>query len=745
MKDKTILRYSAIICTAIMPTSVVAQNQTTENSSDAGLSGDVAIADIVVTAQRRSERLQDVPVAVTAVNAARLDAVGIQNTLDLSKVTPGLTFAQTSGFGQPHIRGVGSSTNGPGLEQPVATYIDGVYIASAPSSLLTLNNVERIEVLKGPQGTLFGRNATGGLIQVVTRDPKTTFSGAANISYANYQDVVGDVYVTGGLSNNLAADIAVRYETQGKGWGRNFGTGNESGKLNHDFAGRAKLLWEPSAETQVRLAFDYENRSSSREAQRIDSQYPGTFDNIAFGGPFPQGGVHDKNSNLDEVFKLKAGGVSAQINQTLGGVELQSITAYRESAYSFPIDVDETPVPIIQINPLRSTGKQFSQELQLSPSDKGRLKWVAGLFYFGSNDQYNPGVVSFAPTPISPVPGAAVEQSTRDRQLTRSFAAYAQATYEVLPDTNLTMGGRYTYERKKIDGFSDLSVNGVHFSTTPIITPASGIPTKVHFQRFSYRVALDHKFGRDILGYVSYNTGFKSGGYNLGSPDNPPYRPETIGALEGGIKSEFFDRHLRLNMSAFRYMYTNIQVGRYVGGNIFLYNGAKAENYGADLDAELVVANGLNLTAGLSYLHARFNSFPNADFIAPIPNLPPNFGTTVPGSADGKRLPFSPTFTVNLGANYKVVTTVGDFAFNANYYRTSKYYAAPDNVLFQKAYGLVDLSLGWTAPKGEFSVKGFVRNVADTEYKTTMIETTAGPVVTYGAPRTYGVALGYKF
>lgn len=216
-----------------------------------------------------------------------------------------MSAPQTAGFARPHVRGVGSSTAGAGLEQPFATYVDGVYIAAAPASLLTLNNVERVEVLKGPQGTLFGRNATGGLIQVVTRDPGAEAGGAFNLSYANYRTVTADAYVTGGLATNLAADLALRYEHQDRGSG---------------------VTWRPAARPatsamtpprgpyscsgrggqQVRLALDYEDRDSRREAQHLDPQYPGTFNNVVFGGPFPLGSRYDLNTDRDQSNQLKA-------------------------------------------------------------------------------------------------------------------------------------------------------------------------------------------------------------------------------------------------------------------------------------------------------------------------------------------------------------------------------------------------------------------------------------------------------
>ncbi len=713
--------------------------------ADAG----TGLEDIVVTAQRRSERLQNVPIAVSAASAARLEAAGVSNTQELAILTPGLSAPQTAGFAQPHVRGVGSSTAGAGLEQPVATYVDGVYIAAAPASLLTLNNVERVEVLKGPQGTLFGRNATGGLIQVITRDPKEDLGGAVNLSYGSYQDITADAYVTGGLASNLSADLAVRYEHQGHGWGRNLATGNYTGDLDHDFAARTKFLFQPDADTQVRLALDYEDRDSRREAQHLDPQYPGTFNNPVFGGPFPLGNRYDTNTDRDQSNQLRGGGVSLQIKHDFGGVSLQSITAWRRTDLSIFLDTDQTPVPILSV-PATSRSKQFSQELQLSSTGNGKFNWVAGAYLFLASDRWDPFQVVFGGTPISPVPFVPVTIEERDRQRTDSVAGYAQASYEFLPATTLTLGGRYTYERKRADGITNFIVAGGAPLVSPVPAPfdplGNPIPDRITFKKFSYRIALDHRFGRDILAYVSYNTGFKSGGYNLAVADNQPYRPETIGAAEAGLKTEFFDRHLRLNASAFRYTYRNIQVGRFINGTEAIYNGARARIYGADLDAELAVARGLSLTAGLSYLHARFTSFPQADFIVPDPRIPfPNLGGVVPGEAKGKTLPFAPAFTANAGVDYRFDTSVGAFALNATYFHTNRYFAAPDNVGFQPAYDLVNTSVTWTDRSGKLSVKLWGKNLGDEVYVTSLVEANQGLIDSIAAPRTYGVTAGFKF
>ena len=301
-------------------------------------------------------------------------------------------------------------------------------------------------MLKGPQGTLFGRNATGGLVQIVTKDPRQQAGGTVDLTYGNYRTVIADAYLTGGLAPDLAADLALRYEHQDKGWGRNLATGNPTGDLPHDFAGRTKFLWRPDAATQVRLSLDYEDRESRREAQHLGRQYPGTFDNVVFGGPYPQGGRYDLNTDRDQTNTLRGGGAALQASRDLGGVSLQSITAYRRSTLSILLDTDLTPRQILNVE-ATSEAKQFSQELQLSSTGNGRLKWVAGLFYFNANDRWDPFRVEFGPSPISPVPGVPVTLRQRDRQLTDSVAGYAQATYELLPATNLTLGGRYTWER----------------------------------------------------------------------------------------------------------------------------------------------------------------------------------------------------------------------------------------------------------------------------------------------------------
>jgi iron complex outermembrane recepter protein len=714
----------------------------TNNGTQGG--GASQLEDIVVTAQRRSESLQDVPIAVTAVTSAKLDALGIQSTEDLQQLTPGLTVPDMSGYFEPHIRGVGTSSNGPGIENPVAVYVDGVYIANTPSAFLSLNNIDRVEVDKGPQGTLFGRNATGGLIQIMTRDPQQTPHLDADVSYGNYEDVISRVYATSGLTNDLSADVAARYEYQGDGFGHNFFDGSEVGTLPHDLAIRSKFLFEPSAATQVRLSLDYEDRASTRNIFHLGTQYAATFNSPAFGGPYSQGGPYDVDNNQRWDTTLQGGGAALQINQDLGAVALESITAYRKSVFGFATDLDFTPLPILATF-AEQGDVQASQEFRISGNNTDKLKWTGGLYYFYAKDGYNNFAVHFGATPASPIPGVPLTAGTVNDQITNSAAGYGQASYEVVENTNLTLGGRYTYERRSVDGATTTLVDGTPVGVTPYPPPGMGIPTSISFDNFSYRIALDHKFSTNVLGYVSYNTGFKSGGYNLIAATNPPYKPEDIKATEVGVKSELFDRRLRLNVSAYNYLYDNIQVGQFLEDAEVIVNGAKAKMYGADLDAELAVIAGLTLNGGFSYIHDRFLQYPDAAFIVPVDGCVPATGGVCPGSAAGKKLPYTPTTTFNLGGDYKWELPNGAITVNANYFRSASFYGAADNVAIQNAYSLVNASVKWSDRDDRLSLGVYGRNLGNTTYATSLTEASPGEVISLGTPRMYGVTIGYKY
>ncbi len=737
-----IFLFSAAVSVLAISSHAHAQSGPSEQVQADSPSAESGVEEIVVTAQRRQENLQNVPIAITALSSSRLAAANISSAADISALTPSLSLTQVAGTLQPHIRGVGTSSSGPGIENPVATYVDGVYIASGTSSLITLNNIERIEVLKGPQGTLFGRNATGGLIHIITRDPSQDFSAETRLSYGNFETVVADAFVNSGLTDKLAANLALRYEHQGEGWGRNLFNGKDVNQLDHDFSARVKFLLD-LADTKVRVAVDYADRKGTTDAQHWYAGYPITFNNPGFGGPYDQGGPYDINKNKRENSALRTGGISAQINHDFGAVAVQSLTAYRKSRFQFNLDLDLLPVEVISTD-ADARAEQLSQELQFSSIGGGPFKWVGGVFLFSAKDRYDPLDVSFA-APVSFIPGVPVSIRQRGAVKTHSAAVYGQASYEIMTDTTLTLGGRFTYEDRRLSGTQTLFIGAAPPAVAPLPIAGSNVPAKIDFQRFNYRIALDHKITPDILIYASYNTGFKSGGYNLIAPTSQPYKPENIKAFEAGLKSQLFDRRLRLNLAGYYYKYSNLQVTNYAGGLLTIVNGAAAKIYGFDLDADFRIGRGLSLNGGLGYIHDRFTDYPNAPFFAGFGGcaIPP--GGFCSQSANGNKLGQTPTWSYNVGTNYNVKTTIGSLDINILYSHTSRSYGSPDNFAFQPSLGLLNASIQWTSANNALSLRLWGKNLTDKVYATGVIEANLGVLRQIGAPRTYGVTLGTKF
>ena len=702
-----------------------------ESSADNPSSGSAQIADIVVTAQKRSENLQNVPIAITAITADKLASASITSTANLQAVTPAITFSDVNGFLEPRIRGIGSSSAGAAVENSVATYIDGVYIASAPGSLLDLTSVERVEVLKGPQGTLFGRNATGGLIQVITRDPSFTFGGQADIGYGNYATIRGGAYLTGPLASNLAADLSFSGSHQGQGYGRNFTTGNCTDQTDQSLAARAKLLWRPVDDTTVHLALDFSKVYGSDPTIAGLSGIPNINNRDAAGNPIVlYHDPHDAYQNNDAEHHLLTGGATLRIDQKLGGYTLSSITAYRRASFGQAFDADGGPKPAVYER-FTQLDRQITQELQLASPTQGVFTWIAGFYYYDLDSNFDPFTLYLGvPNPVQ------ANSSFRNLLNNHSIAGYAQGTLQLGAATSLTGGIRYTEETRSQQA-------------TTVATAATGAQTTttVPYEQFTqdtptWRVSLDHKFGSSILGYVSYNRGFKSGGYNSSVPTAPAYLPEKLDAYEVGAKTTLFDRRLRLNGAFFYYDYSNIQVNTYLGSLGVIYNGAKAENYGIDLDFDLAILPGLVLSGGTDVIHDRFTSFPAAQ----IARLQAN-GTYVvsSGPATGNRLPFAPDATFNIGLDYKFQLGGGHADLFVNDLYNSGFYTQADNVLSQGAYHLLNMSITWRPGNDRFFVKAYLNNALDKDIKEYFAIANGGASVSYQAPRTFGGQIGVKF
>jgi iron complex outermembrane receptor protein len=691
-----------------------------------------ALTEIIVTAQRRSENLQVVPIAITALSGADLASAGIGSTADLALLTPGLTVVSIAGIVLPHIRGIGTTAYGAGLENSVSTYIDGVYLVSGAASLLSLNNVAQIEVLKGPQGTLFGRNATGGLMHIITKDPQSNFNGEASLGYGNYQTIQGDLYVTGPIAPTLDADLAAHASTQGKGYGTNLFNGKDVYRTDRDIALRSKWRWTPGEDTAVTLSVDYEELGGTQSSTFQNA--PGTLP--IFGTPRATS-TWDIDSDFQPSDSFKGGGASVRLVQNVGIGRITSITAYRRSQDLVGFDADGLPVPIQTIPVVRIDDRQFTQELQLSSLDSGRIEWVGGAFFLHGDSKYDPSEVILGGPLVNPVfPLDKID--IYGEQTTDSWAVYGQGTLTITDADRLTVGLRYTDERRRLTATEPAELAG----GIPLQLIDPPIDNSKTFTRPTWRVAFDHRFSSSVMAYVSYNRGFKSGGFNPGVPADPAYAPEVLTAYETGLKVDLLDHRLRFNSAAYYYDYKNIQVAHYVLGQIGYYNGAAAEVYGLDSDFEVVVAPGLTLAAGISLIHDRFTDFPNAVIDTQIPTGGVAITT---GSANGNRLPLTPNGTFNLSVDYRHPIAEGEAGINVSYGHSSGYFFQPDNRMEQPAFNLVNAMVSWSTQGERLKVSLWGKNLTDEVVANALLPSAIGSLAAYRPPRTFGVLVGTKF
>ena len=702
-----------------------------EAQPPAGADAITSVPEVVVTAQKRKENLQDVPIAVTALSGQALATQGIATVNDLNIVTPGLTVYTGTGFVLPHIRGVGTTAIGPGLENPVATYVDGVYYASGPGSLIALSDVLQVEVLKGPQGTLFGRNATGGLIQVNTLDPTHAATGHITVDYANYDTVTTDAYLSGGLTDWLTTSFGVRYSSQGEGYGRNLATGQYVYQTKEDLAARSKWVLTPTSDTTIHVSFDYMQRSGNGNTSNHEA--PGTVP--TFGAPWV-GSPWNTDSNVQPKDYLTGGGASVRLDQKLGWAQFASTTAYRQTSYATLFDGDFTPVPALGLS-TDITDLEFTQEFQLLSNSSSRIQWALGLYYYQDHGEYSPSDLLFGGPLINPLAPIQTIQIAGG-QKTQSYSGYAQVTAPIAPRTNLTVGLRYTTETRTLDAAeSGYLVGGV-----PIGDLFPPIHASKSYSDPTWRISLDHKLQGGALLYVSYNRGFKSGGFDAGAPQDPAFKPEILDAYEAGVKSEYFGGRLRVNAAAFYYDYSNLQVAVFTNDQPGLATGGGAVIYGTDWDLVAKVTPSLTLTAGLSLLHDRFTSSPDALFFIQQPT-----GGAIPvtESANGHRLPITPDATFNLNADYQRETPIGTWNLDAGYYSNSGWYAQVDNFLKQNSYDLLSASVTWSSPDKRYSVRLWGKNLTDAAVFSALSASNLNSIAQYQPPRTFGVTVGVGF
>lgn len=719
--------------------------------------------EIVVTAQKKEQSIQDVPVAISAFSGSDLEQKEIQTAQDLQLITPGLTYTDAFTYAQPYIRGIGSDQTPAGADSSVATFVDGIYQSQPQGVNSSLFGIERIEVLKGPQGTLFGRNATGGAISIFTKNPSDETERKISVGYGNYNAIEVDAYLSGPLTENIGANLSVSYDNR-DGFGENLANpaiGGSGGQEINDLdrlSMRGKVQFQPTDSTDVTLTGSYFIQD---DATSILTIYPDQFGSIPvgqfFGGNVQTELSQDVYAFFPSVTDREIFGLSANISHSFGDWTLTSLTGYTDLTYLASGDFDGADIPIFTFDASELTastgrnggdvgqiGDTFTQEIQLA-GELGNVSLVAGAYYL-SDESGNSNFGLFeggAPTQII--------SSTID---TEAFAIFGHAILDITDQLTATGGIRYSYEKREQTKFL-LDVATPMGFVTGLDSPGGTISD----DDITIKLALAYDLKDDVSIYGKYESGFRSGVINSLSPAqiggvSIPFATapsETVDSFELGLKSRFAGGRAQLNAAAFLYDYQNLQV-QFVDaatGATNLESAPEAEVYGMEVELSAYLTDNFRIDAGLSWLETEYKDFVSNGVLTPASTLmagaPGN--VAIPGTVlTGNELTRSPNFTFNLAALWTVpVGESGSLDLTANSNYSDQFFFDPANRTFQDDLILTNASATYKRDNSPWSATLWVRNLTDEKYFGAITPAALGDAAAVAAPRTYGARLAVDF
>lgn len=670
------------------------------------------IETIVVTAEKRATDAQTTPIAMQIFTGQQLTAQGINSTSDLQFHTPDLMISSNTLQGEVYIRGIGTDIASIGADPSVAVLLDGVYLPRLSTSLQDLYDVARVEVLKGPQGTLYGRNATGGVINIVSELPTDAFEVKADALYGNYNQQRYRFSISGTLADNLTGRFTFVSHSD-DGFVKNLYTGGRINRLD-DMAGRGMLRWQPSSKLDITLSADLSNDSGnpSTSVRVLSNDAP----QVVFFGGLVASNPFNTYENFPELTLDQQGGVTGKIVWDEGDFLFTSISAYRFSRFHVLFDSDGTNIDWVNLQ-AHQNSKTASQEFQFASKPGSPLDWIFGLYYFNENANSNYFVAA-------PIVGETLQPLATNT--TNAYAAYAEATYHVTDKFLLTAGARYSDETKDatlveyISGASAGSFDGG--KTWTAFTPkfvAQYFPTD------------------QVMLFASATRGFKSGGFSSTAIQNPPgFSPEYVWSYEAGLKSTFLDQRLRLNASAFYYDYNNLQVNVYNALTITtIENAAKATIKGLELEADAVPVDGLTLSANSAFLDPTYDNYETVN---------PDFPGSSPVNLKGNTMVRAPRMTYTLSGEYThPLADVGDLTGRLEYSYRSRTYFTPFDApgVSQAGFGLWNARLTYAPANSIWSVAAFINNISNQVYYQEEARTAGlvGTIGWVGDPRTFGV------
>lgn len=695
------------------------------------------IDEVVVTSLRRKSNMQKAPVAVTVIKPPLIREARIHGIEDVGTRVPGLTVASFS-IGQPtiHVRGVGSNDDGAALDNSIVMFIDDVYVGRITAISMNFFDLEQIEIMRGPQGTLYGKNAIGGAINMTSKNPTEQLSGTLEATVGNYnrRDLRG--VISGPLVSDKILGRLAFHSRRRDGWQEtDFLPGVKQNDEN-TWSTRGKLLFVLSDQLQVDINGDY-----SRDDLESTGRIP-VVGRVPVRLLGPDGLPTVQTALPTDIFKSLGGSVKKAINsdrgftdRTIWGLSSRvsrqgnygrflSITAFRKTDFSWLEDSTGLPSSVTdqKVNSnVDEQHSQFSQEFRWISPDEARLKYVLGLYYLF---EHTHRIENF----IFPSGVATTDQNNK----TNSFAAFGEATYGVMDSVNITLGGRLTYENKKMDQQNIIRGDQV------ILLEEFTLRNEGNWTDFSPNFSLSWQQSADIMWYASISRGYKSGGFQ-GAPATLDLArriidPESVWNYEVGYKSQWLDDRLRLNLVAFHSDYRDLQVVQFkTAGNFGVFqtsNAASASLEGLEMEFTLKPFEGLEFFGSYAYLNAtydEFNDLSGRDFT-------------------GNTLRQAPRHSLYLALYYERPFYEGRLRVRADYRYQGKSFREPDNsVTIQPAFDLVDASVAYESVGNRWEATLWAKNLMDKEYITHLYVLGGNDFALFGTPRTYGLTLTLNF
>lgn len=757
---------SLAMLTALAASSAAAQDVPVgEASTDETEAEDQAPdGEILVTAQRRTERVQDIPVAISAFGGEQVQKLGIASIENVASRVPSFYFG-SFGASRPqlYIRGIGTRSFDPGSESSVGVFVDDVYLGRSSGSFGALKDVQRIEVLRGPQGTLYGRNTIAGAINVITRGPTRDFSGDFEAGISNYGGYEATAAVGGPITDEGSLSFRVAgWRTFREGYAQNILTGTRFQGIDN-WGGRARLRFEPTEAIRIDLtaetvrdgdesAFSGFNRGSGPILNRTTGVLTPANPRAVFlarPGVVPiiyTGGLTGANSS-DPYLDRRADSYIGRIEIDLGFATLTSISAKRDLALDEGRDLDYSSIVSGDQRSIEDSS-QFTQELRFTSdpagaaSFDGALDWIVGGFYYRDRSTRRDDFILGIESVVGLLTGAAQTSVSASTYETDSYALFGQATWHVTPRFDVTVGGRYTRDEKRAVQAGTNTRPGV-----PLVAVPFTVDNSATFESFDPRIVLSYELSDDANVYASYSTGFKSGGFQYVpfsvAQANVVFQPENITTYEAGIKAEWLDRTLTTNLAAYYYDYKNLQVSRIVdlGGGAaasLITNAASSTIKGIDLEIIARPSDTFNVSIAYGYLDAKYDQY--------IFNATTDFS--------GTRLVRAPEHSVNVGAEWNVplggnvgLTLRADYSLLDTFFHepgeANPVFGGANSLTREPSYGLLDLRAALQF--GRLRATAYMTNATDVSYRRSVLALGSTLSDFPGQPRIYGLKIGYSF